>query len=334
VVLPKLARECGLDVLHVPSYRRLPWRRPCALVATIHDLAPFHVAGKYDWKRTFYARWIVPALARRQDRIIAVSRNTARDIAQFFGLSSERVTVVHNGVEHQRFFPGSREQARSIAAQRHDLHDPFFLYVARLEHPGKNHVRLISAFNRFKAATGSNWNLALGGSDWHGADSIHESIRESAFAGDIRTLGFVSDNDLPDLYRAADCFVYPSLYEGFGMPPVEAMACGCPVICSTRGSLSEVVGTAAMVIEPEDVSDLASALAKMSGDGDCRNSYRAAGLARAAEFDWRHTAGATLGVYEAAVARIKSAPKESGSRSIEAGQPMVASSNPRPDAQA
>src|SRR4051794_11496304 len=112
--LPGLARQHRLDVLHVPSYRRLVWRQPCALVGTIHDLAPFHVANKYDWKRMLYGRVIVRRLARRQDQIIAISENTAKDIVNFFRLPRERLTVIHNGLEHERFSPGSSSEARAL----------------------------------------------------------------------------------------------------------------------------------------------------------------------------------------------------------------------------
>jgi len=306
-VLPKLAREHALDVVHVPSYRRLLWRRPCPRVATIHDLAPFHVAGKYDWKRTLYGRSVARRLARRQEEIIAVSDSTARDITRFFGIARERITVVHNGVEHERFFPGSREPAIADAAKYHDLRKPFFLYVARLEHPGKNHVRLIEAFNRFKAATPSDWQLAFGGSDWDRAEVIHNAIQQSRFAKDIRKLGFVPDDRLPNLYRAADVFVYPSLYEGFGMPPTEAMACGCPVICSTRGSLGEIAENAAVIVDPEDVDSIARRLTTLAESPVLRERLRLAGLARAGQFNWQRSAAETLKVYERAAAQV---PKE------------------------
>lgn len=299
--LPKLVRQHQLDVLHVPSYRRLLWRKPCALVATIHDLAPFHVARKYDWKRMLYGRVIVRRLAHRQDEIIAISENTARDIVTFFGLSRERITVIHNGLEHERFFPGSRERAQAAIAKKFGLQGPFFLYLARLEHPAKNHVRLISAFNEFKAATRSDWRLAFGGSDWHSAEAIHAAIKQSPFAADIRSLGFVSNEVLPDLYRAADVFVYPSLYEGFGLPPVEAMACGCPVISSARGSLGEVIGDAAIVVDPENIQAMAEQLRILTTDDALKNRLRAAGLAQARKFDWSRTAAETLKVYERAV---------------------------------
>jgi glycosyltransferase involved in cell wall biosynthesis len=303
--LPRLARQHQLDVLHVPSYRRMLFPKPCPLVATIHDLAPFHIARKYDWTRMLYGRVVARLLARRQDQVIATSENTAADIRCFFDVSPERLTVIHNGLEHDRFFPGSPADAKTIAIQRHQLSRPFFLYVARLEHPGKNHVRLISGFNRFKSSTGSAWQLVFGGGDWHGAELIHAAIGRSPFSSDIRVLGFVPDQELPDLYRAADAFIYPSLFEGFGMPPIEAMACGCPVICSTRGSLGEVVGDAAAIVDPEDEISMADQMTAFSAGSELRSKFRVAGLVQAARFDWDRTAAETLKVYERAARGLK-----------------------------
>ena len=304
--LPALVRSLGLDVLHVPSYRRLLWRKPCPLVATIHDLAPFHVTGKYDWKRMLYGRVIVKRLAARQDEIIAVSENTARDLGTYFGLGRDRVKVIWNGIDHQRFQPGDAIAAKAEAARRWQLNRPFFLYVSRLEHPGKNHVRLIEAFNRFKAETRSPWLLAFGGSDWHGAEVIHAAAKASPFAADIRLLGFVDDPSLPLLYRATDVFVYPSLFEGFGFPPIEAMACGCPVISSTRGSLREVVADAALTVDPENPAEMAAALGRLAASGAERDAWREAGYRNARRFDWGQNAEQTLALYEHAVKRGKS----------------------------
>jgi glycosyltransferase involved in cell wall biosynthesis len=303
--LPGLARRMQLDVLHVPSYRRLLWRKPCPIVGTIHDLAPFRVAGKYDWKRMLYGRVIVKRLARRQDAVLAVSENTARDLETFFGLGRHRVDVVWNGIDHQRFQPGNVAAAKAHAAERWRLHHPFILYVSRLEHPAKNHVRLIEAFTRFKAQTSSPWQLVLGGSDWHGAESIHAAAKGSPCAADIRFLGFVDDASLPGLYHATDVFVYPSLFEGFGFPPVEAMACGVPVISSSRGSLREVVGDAALIIEPEDVRGLAEALGTMANSPEQRAAWRNRGLANAQRFNWQTNAAETLAIYERVVKRGK-----------------------------
>ena len=300
-VLPLLARAHGLDVLHVPSYRRMLGSRPCALVATIHDLAPFRVARKYDWKRMIYGRVVARRLAHRQDKIIAVSQNTRQDVLRFFGVPAEKVTVIHNGLDHARFFPGAAKTAKHLVEQHHNLRGPFFLYVARLEHPAKNHVRLIEAFDQFKAETKSDWQLVFGGADWHGAQMIHAAIERSPFRRDIRNLGFVEAHALPTLYHAADVFAYPSLFEGFGFPPLEAMACGCPVLCSTRGALGEIVGDAAATADPEDVASLKMQLIRLAHNPALRERLRHAGFLQARKFDWDQTASRTLDVYAAAI---------------------------------
>lgn len=287
--LPALVQELGIDVLHVPSYRRLLWAGPCALVGTVHDLAAFSVHGKYDWARMFYGRVVARGLVWRQDKVIAISQSTADDMQRFFHLPKERVTVIHNGVDHTRFFPATTER-------KHDA--PCFLYVSRLEHPAKNHWRLIQAFNQFKERTRSNWKLILAGGDWHGAEVIHRAAKESPFADDVHMLGFVADAELPNLYRAADVFIYPSLYEGFGMPPVEAMACGTPTIVSPRGALAEVVGDAAYIVNPEQIDSIRLAMERVATDDVARERLRKAGLSRARQFDWHRTARETLCVYE------------------------------------
>ena len=300
VVLPKWLKRNRIDVVHVPSYRRMIRFAPCAKVATIHDLAPFQVDNKYDPARMFYGRVVVKHLARHQQAIVAVSSNTADDISHFFKIPLSRIQVILNGVDHTRFNPG-RSAATVGARERWGISQPFFFYVSRLEHPGKNHVRLIEAFNIFKESTGSNWQLVFGGSDWHGAERIHAVAKESPFAADIRSLGFVPDDALPDLYRAAGALVYPSLFEGFGLPPVEAMACGCPVISSARGSLDEVIGDAALRIEPEDVGSITEALAKTASDSRFRAELEELGIANAARFDWRENAAHMMNVYERAL---------------------------------
>ena len=303
--LPRLARDLALDVLHVPSYRRMLWPQPCALVATIHDLAAFHVRGKYDPARMFYGRVVARQLARRQHEIMAVSGSTARDIERFFGIPVAAQHIIWNGIDHHRFRPGDRVLAQTEAVRLWGLEAPFFLYVSRLEHPAKNHVRLIDAFARFKSETRSDWQLALAGGDWHGAAVIRDAARRSPFSKDIRFLGFVDDALLPTLYRAAGAFVYPSLFEGFGLPPVEAMACGCPVLSSNRGALEEVVGDAGLIVDPEDVSALAAGLRHVSQDGPERERLHSAGLKNAARFDWHKNAACVVEVWDKAAQRWK-----------------------------
>lgn len=274
--LPGRARRLGLDVVHVPSYRRLTARGDYARVATIHDLAPFRLAGKYDWARMLYGRQVVPRLARRQHAVIAVSQTTAADIRHFLGVRDDRLSVILNGIDHARFRPDPTATREGS-----------FLYVSRLEHPAKNHVRLIEAFEQYRAA-GGTWELHLAGSDWHGAEEIHARIARSPCASAIRRLGFVADADLPGLYQRAGALVYPSLFEGFGLPVVEAMACACPVLCSTRGSLGEVSADAARHIDPEAPADLAAGLRALAQD-----------------FAWERAAQQCLAVYTAALARAR-----------------------------
>ena len=266
----------------------------------------------------FYGRVIAKRLAQRQHEIIAISRNTASDIVRFFGVPGQRISVIHNGVDHERFRPGSKETAQRVIANQHGIDAPYFLYLARLEHPAKNHVRLIEAFNQFKKETGSPWHLVFGGSDWHGAEEIHQQIRNSPFRGHIHSLGFIPDDDLPTLYRAAECFVYPSLFEGFGLPPVEAMACGCPVISSARGSLAEVLGDAAIVVDPENIIQMKQELARVAGDAALREHLNRTGLAHAQRFNWHDAAARTLEVYHRAAGKEPTV--------LAAPAPLVASS--------
>lgn len=296
-ILPGWLKRNKIDVLHVPSYRRMLRSAPCRLVSTIHDLAPFHVKGKYDIARMLYGRVVVKHLARQQDGVIAVSTNTARDVQRFFGIPMARQKIILNGIAHERFHLGDAATAKAYARQRWEITQPFFLYVSRLEHPAKNHVRLIEAFNAFKQQSGSSWQLVLAGSDWHGAEHIRTAAQISPYAGDIRFLGFVEDAVLPDLYHAASCMVYPSLFEGFGMPPIEAMACGCPVISSIRGSLDEVVANAAQIVNPEDTADITHAMQSVADDPQRREKLIRAGWDNSRRFDWNHNASQVMAAY-------------------------------------
>lgn len=306
--LPRLARAHQLDVAHVPSYRRMLWRSPCPRVATIHDLAAFHVARKYDWKRMIYGRVVAAYLARRQEELIAVSKNTAQDMAKFWHIPAGRVTVIHHGIDLQRFAPREVRPEPTASRLRFGLQQPFFLYVARLEHPGKNHVRLIHAFEQFKMETRSPWQLVLAGSDWHGAEVIHETVAQSWARRDIRTLGFVSASELPLLYQDASVFVYPSLHEGFGFPALEAMASGCPVLCSSRGALKEVVGDVAVIADPEDVDALKNEMVRLASDEELRTRLAHVGIGWSKQFDWARAAEKTLGVYHRASLKNQNRP--------------------------
>lgn len=300
-------RRIRADVLHVPSYRRIVWRAPVPQVVTIHDCAAFAVQGKYDWARMAYGKHVVTRLARGATEIMTVSHATAADVERYFGLPRTRLHVVWNGINHTIFHPRTAGEIRRFLDAKVRQSAPYFLYLARLEHPAKNHVRLIEAFERFCAAHPERQDeLLFGGADWHGAGVIHARRAASPVRDRIRSLGFVDQADLPLWYAGATAMVYPSLFEGFGLPPAEAMACGCPVICSGRGSLGEVVGDAARLVDPEDIADLATALGELI-DPATRPGWTERGGARARIFDWRETARRVTDVYHAAARRTSTA---------------------------
>jgi glycosyltransferase involved in cell wall biosynthesis len=294
--LPALLRAHKIDVLHIPSYRRIVWNPPVAQVVTIHDCAAFAVRAKYDAARMFYGRHVVRRLARGADAVMTVSAATAEDVARYFRIPNAK--VIWNGIDHEQYRPLPPETVAATLASSFQQMRPYFLYLARLEHPGKNHVRLIEAFERFVTAhPDRHEDLILGGADWHGAEVIHQRIANSPCKERIRNLGFVSKSDLAVLYGGATAMVYPSLFEGFGLPPIEAMACGCPVVSSPAGSLREVVGDAAHLINPEDVADIAAGLAAAPVAPNARDAWRRRGLARAAEFHWENAARAVVETY-------------------------------------
>ena len=298
--LPALLKRLRIEVLHIPSYRRIVWNPPAAQVVTIHDCAAFAVRGKYDAARMFYGRHIVKRLARGASSIMTVSSATAADVARYFRIADAR--VIWNGIDHAQYKPlPAAEIAATLESSFHQS-NPYFLYLARLEHPGKNHIRLIEAFERFAVLhPGRREDLILGGADWHGAEVIHQRIADSPIRDRIRSLGFVGKSDLAVLYGGATAMVYPSLFEGFGLPPIEAMACGCPVISSPCGSLREVVGEAAHLIDPEDIEDMAAGLAAAPITPQGREAWRRRGIEHAGKFHWENAARAVVETYGEAV---------------------------------
>lgn len=296
-VLPGRLRQIGADVVHIPSYRRILARPPCPQVVTVHDCAAFHVRGKYDAARMAYGRHVVPRLARQARRLATVSQSTARDVETFFHRPAAAIDVIWNGIDHRRFHPVTQAAIAEFRT-RHRLTQPYIVYLARLEHPAKNHVRLIEAFEQLLAAQPHlPHDLVLAGADWHGAGVVHARVAASPQRERIRTPGFVTGADLPLWYAGAELLAYPSLFEGFGLPPVEAMACGCPVVCSGRGSLTEVVGEAARIVEPESPAAIAAGIREVLATPEL---WRKRGLERAQLFDWNRAAQATASLYREA----------------------------------
>jgi len=300
LALPRWCRKRRYDVLFLPAgNRRLPLGAPCPSVGTVHDFSSLHVEAKYDPARMFYITRVLPFLIRRLTRVIAVSQSTKRDLVEYAGVPEERIAVIPQGVDHGHYFPRDTQAASRAAAGR-GIRPPYLLFVSRLEHPGKNHVRLIRAFAHLKEAARLPHQLVLAGSPWTGAEEILRAARSCAAAADIVFTGFLPARELPELYSGAELCVYPSLYEGFGLPVLEAMACGVPVACSNCSSLPEVAGDAAALFDPGDEEAIAAAVEKLLADPALRAAHARRGLARSRAFGWPETAARTLEVLRAA----------------------------------
>lgn len=293
-----LYRECnreGLDAIWFPAAnRRLAAWAPCGTVGSVLDLASLHLPSKYSWKHDLYLRHVLPRMVNRLDEIVTISEYSKRDIVAATGCDPERVQVIPLGVDHTQFFPSDASCARIAVRNALGIDDPYLLYVSRLEHPAKNHVRLIEAFESLVSDYQLPHHLLFAGPDWNRADVVHARIAESPLRSRIHVSGFVSQSLIPDLYRAADLCVIPSLYEGFGMPVVEAMACGTPVVLSNRTSLPEVAGGHAGIFEPDDIEDMCDSIARGLLDTTWRDNARLGGLEHASHFRWDQTAEQTL----------------------------------------
>jgi glycosyltransferase involved in cell wall biosynthesis len=184
-----------------------------------------------------------------------------------------------------------------MLARTHGISKPFFVYVSRLEHPAKNHVRLIEAFELFKRNNDSGQQLVLAGADWNGAEAIRRRAAESAYSDQIHMLGFAPRESLPLLYSACDLMIYPSLFEGFGFPILEALACGANVICSNSSSMPEIAGGHGLIFDPLSVEDIAAKIAEgLRRDRD--DTARARDIDYAAGFKWSDTARRVIDIYE------------------------------------
>jgi glycosyltransferase involved in cell wall biosynthesis len=289
-------RDFQPDVVHYPaSFLRLAGRGGLdrvKLVVTVHDLSFLRHPEWFTRSRAAYYRAAIRPTVTKADLILADSEATAHDLQDLLGVATERIVVTPLGV-NTRFAPASTEDV-ARARKTYQLPERFFLYLGTIE-PRKNLARLIEAFNAIANTT--DLDLVIAGREGWRADSTIIAHRLSPFRSRIHFPGFVADDDLPALLSAAEVFVWPSLWEGFGLPPLEAMACGVPVITSSTSSLPEVVGDAAMMVDPEDVPALADAMATLAGDEMRRADLRNAGLERAGQFTWRRTAELTARAY-------------------------------------
>ncbi|MBM3294296.1 MAG: glycosyltransferase family 4 protein [Candidatus Aminicenantes bacterium] len=284
-----------VDVLHV-QFVAPPFHRG-ALVVTIHDLGFLRVPKTFSRIFVWRSKVLVERAARRAAKIITGSISSKEDIIKTYGLAEDRLEVVPCGVEAAFFEPAGPRRVEEAAA-KYGLRRPYILSVSRLN-PRKNLAALARAFSRFKGFGGRPHSLVIAGKRDFEAGKTLAAVK-AAGGPDVVLPGFVDDEDLPALYQGAEIFVYPSLFEGVGLPVLEAMASGLPVVTSATSSLPEIAGEAALTVDPLDEEALAAALARLAGDPALRKDLGAKGRARAANFSWEAAARRTLEVYRAA----------------------------------
>ena len=296
IVAPFELHRLNVDVLHAPAYVA-PQATTCPTVVTVHDLSFERLPHLFNRHNRWYLSSMTRASVRRARRIIAVSESTRRELVELLGVPERLIHVIPNGVESV-FHPIDEEQISRFRTER-GLPDRFILFLGTLE-PRKNVRTLLRAFARLRRERGIDHTLVLAGAKGWLYESIFDETRTLGLEESVLFPGFVPFDDQPLWYNASTVFAYPSLYEGFGMPPLEAMACGTPVVCSDTTSLPEVVGDAGLTVPPMDDIALAEALWHVLDRPAEAARMRIAGLTRAKDFDWASIARATVAVYDAA----------------------------------
>jgi glycosyltransferase involved in cell wall biosynthesis len=291
--LPRQARRERLDLLHSPVYAGpLIGRTP--QIVTLHDLSFYLFPHLFPPARRAYLQRITRETTRRAAAVIAVSASTARDAVEILKLPPDRVRVIPNGVNPD-LRPPTTEHVASLRA-RLGLPENYVLYLGTLE-PRKNLPVLIQAYARARRSGIEHTLVLAGGKGWYD-DPIYAAIQESGVAEHVLLPGYIPGDDLAALYGGAALFVYPSLYEGFGLPPLEAMACGVPVLVSNVSAVPEVVGSAGVTVNPREPEQIAAEMVALLGDQERRRLLASAGLERAALFSWENTARRTAALYD------------------------------------
>lgn len=285
------------DVFFVPAHV-LPRISSKKSVVTVHDIGFHRLPQLYKSRDRQFHEWSTKDIAKRAARVITVSEFSGRELSECYGIPTQRIAVTYNGVDHDVFRPINDVPAIEERLRRHHIGRPFFITIGRLE-AKKNTANLIKAFTLFKSRRGAGdpYKLVLVGNPGFGFEEVKKALDLSSAKQDILQLGYVPESDMPYLLNAAEALVHPSWYEGFGIPPVEAMACGCPVLSSNAASLPEVIGPeAALYFSPGEIDAMANAMANVADDSALKQRLKLAGVARASRFTWQRTAEQTLPV--------------------------------------
>lgn len=297
-MLKRLARRARVDVLFNPA-NVAPLGAGVPQVVTIHDLAFLIYPQFFSRSFALYYRNVIPRIAREAAAVIAVSESTRDDLIELLGVDPEKITVIRSAASRDFARPVSRKQLEEVRS-RYRLPRKFFLSVSSLE-PRKNLKRLVEAYRVLPRELVEEHSLVLvGAGNRVFADPDIVASLQRGGSGKVFAPGYIPAGDLPAVYRLAEALVFPSLYEGFGLPVLEAMAAATPVITSNRSSLPEVAGNAAVLIDPESIEELAAAMELLATDSGMRNLLIERGKKRAAGFSWTRTAEETLAVLRGA----------------------------------
>ncbi len=297
VALPVLLRGVGADILHAMAFV-IPLMIHCPSVVTIYDLSFLHYPQAFRPFNRWYLSHFTPPSVRKARRVIAISESTRQDVIREFHVPAERVDVVHCGVDPS-FRPLPTNKVENFR-QEHQLTEPFVLFVGTLE-PRKNVELLIRAYARWRAKSTRAPKLVIAGAKGWYFETIFRTVTKLGLDGDVLFPGYIAAEQLPLWYNAATLFVYPSIFEGFGLPVLEAMACGTPVVCSNVSSLPEVAGDAAMLVSPNDETELAEAMNTVWESPTLRCEMVERGFARARALTWARAAMQTVQTYERAL---------------------------------
>ena len=273
-----------IDLFYAPDFLLPPLPRSARTLVTVHDLSYMRYPETFPPQLREYLTTAVPRSVARADHILTDSEWTRNDVIELLGITPEHVTSLHLGVSGAFTTTSATSERKSLAAKYGIAPGPYVLTVGTVQ-PRKNYERLIEAVDHVRET--ENVTLVIAGRAGWLSDPVVEAV---ASRPHVQLLGFVDDGDLPALYRQAQVLAYPSLYEGFGLPPLEAMACGTPVVASSASSVPEAVGDAGLLHDPRDTDALADALLRALTDDELRADLRQRGLARAAEFTWTRTA--------------------------------------------
>jgi len=292
--IPRHVRADRPDLLHV-QYTG-PVNTSVPLVVSVHDVSYLEYPKYFTQFRSRQLRLTVKRTVDRAARVLTPSQYSKRAILRHYDVPDESVVVVPNAVS-SRFRPVDRDRARAEVLQQFGIPWPFILTVGDLQ-PRKNHVGLLRAFeDAMRAQPHLPHRLVFVGKETWASDELHRAVRRSQVAERVHFTGFVEDADLLQLYNACDLFAFPSFYEGFGLPILEAMACGCAVICSGATAMPEVAGEAALMFDPHSMTDMARAMLDVLFDSELRARLGRLGQQRAAQFSWRRSARRTMEVY-------------------------------------